>query len=252
MKPKELLFNHRYAEAIAAYKQQMMEGQNKNTYSALGAAQLSLKHYHEALLSYKRANELERLGGSIPHLSEIGVSLWLLNERAEAIQTWHKAVAGIIDGSIQYGDPAGGAAQGLLLWYGAVTLDDTAEREYALNYLRKLSKKTVHGKAILWPRPVVLMVLGENTLGEALEIAAGSIKMEEAMKKANTDLLTRRRLCQTIFYAACQDRRMENESECIDKMRLCSQLENPILECEWYLARGEYEMHSSTNRSTKA
>jgi len=65
--------------------------------------------------------------------------------------------------------------------------------------------------------------------------------LSACLEKARRDLLSRRQLCQALFYSACQQRQAGNEKECIEKMRVCSQLENPIIECEWYLARGESE-----------
>lgn len=241
MKPKELLFAHRYAEAVAAYEKHMLQNPNDNYYRGLGQALLCLKRYEEAISSFRRENEIAsgRLKGSSPSLENIGTALWLAGRRQEAMKTWHQAVAGILDKTIQYADAAGGATQGLLLWYGAVTLKDSAERDYAINYLGKLKKRKVYGAAILWPRPVMLMVLGEKTYAEILSIGAGFSELSECLSKAKTDLLTRRQLCQILFYAACQEREKGNETDCIQKMQLCCQLENPILEMEWYLARGE-------------
>lgn len=243
VKPKDLLFAHRYAEAVSAYEKHIKENPDDNYYDGLGNALLCLKRYEEAISSFRRHSEIEssRAKGLFPSLNKIGTTLWLAGQRQEAMKTWHQAVAGILDRTIQYGDAAGGAAQGSLLWYGAVTLKDSFERDYALNYLGKLKKRKVYGAAILWPRPIMLMVLGEKSFAETLSIGAGFSELSECLSKAKTDLLTRRQLCQILFYAACQEREKGNETNCIQKMQLCCQLENPILEMEWYLAHGELQ-----------
>jgi len=239
MKAMDLLKNHDYLEAIEAFRQEVRDQPNKNYYAAMGQAFLALRQFDDAFKSFKRDDEIEssRLKGNFPSLIKTGTALWLLGKRREAILEWHHAAEGILDGSIRYGDSSGGGTQGLLLWYGAVTMKDITERDYALEYLHKLAKKRV--SAICWPRPIVLMVLGEKSFEEVLEIGNGSVILSECVEKANTDLLKRRRLCQTLFYAACQKRQAGDEAGCVIKMRLCSNLENPIVESEWYLARGE-------------
>jgi len=240
MKPKELLFSRQYYEAVSAIKRHMNDHPNDNYYSLLGDAQLCLKHYRDALLSYKRSQEMEQLMGSFSSLNQIGTTLWRLSQRKEAVETWHRAVVGIQDGSIKYGDLAGGGTQGLLLWYGAITMKNDNLRDCALDYLRSIMKRKVYAPAICWPRPVISMVLGKESLEEVLRIGNGSPVLSECLEKAGTDLLKRRHLCQTLFYVACLERQTGNEGGCIENMRLCSHLDNPILECEWYLARYEY------------
>jgi tetratricopeptide (TPR) repeat protein len=242
MTPNELLNTHRYAEAVEAYRQEIRDQPDKNLYDGIGQAFLALRKFDEALESFRRNNEIQsgRLKGSFPSLNKAGAALWLMGKRGEALSEWHRATAGILDGSIRYGDLAGGGTQGLLLWYGAVTLKDGQERDHALEYLRNRAKRKAYA-AICWPRPIVLMVLGEKSFTEVLETGCGSPVLSECLENAATDLLKRRQLCQSLFYAACQERQAGNEAECIKKMRLCSQLENPIIESEWYLARDERE-----------
>ena len=74
MKPKELLFSRQYYEAVSAIKRHMNNHPNDNYYSLLGDAQLCLKHYRDALLSYKRSQEMEQLMGSFSSLNQILIS----------------------------------------------------------------------------------------------------------------------------------------------------------------------------------
>lgn len=241
MRPKDLLFTHRYAEAVVAHEKHMIDHPQENYHDGLGDALLSLKHFQKALFSFRRNDEIEnsRLKGPFPSLGKAGAALWLMGQRQGAIETWHRAVAGVLDGTIKYGDLAGGGSQGLLLWYAAVTLDDAGQRDYALEYLQKLRKRKVYGQSVLWPRPVILMVLGERSFAEVLNDGIGSPELSECLSRARADLLKRRRLCQALFYDACHEREIGNEPACLLRMQVCCQLENPILEVEWYLARGE-------------
>jgi hypothetical protein len=174
----------------------------------------------------------------LPYLNQIGTALWLSGNKPGAMAEWHNAVSGILDGISAYGDLAGGATQGLLLWYGAVTLNDPRECEYALKYFQHLKRKKTYGR-VLWPRPVFEMVLGEKSFAEMLVDGIGSPDLETCVQIARTDLLKRRFLCQALFYGACRERGAGNETACMEKMQACFHLENPIIEVEWYLARGE-------------
>jgi tetratricopeptide (TPR) repeat protein len=239
MTPKELLFAHRYSEAVEAHRNHLLQHPDQNYYPGLGQALLSLKRYSEAFTAFTKANEIEslRVKKSQPYINYIATVLWLIGEKEKAMLEWHRAVAGVLDGTISYGDPAGGGTQGLLLWYAAITMKNAAERDYALEYL--LTRVQRKALATCWPRPIIQMIFEEISFADVLKIGSGSGNLDECLKNAKADLLKRRRLCQATFYAACQDRQAGNETECINKMRLCSHLENPILESEWYLACGE-------------
>ena len=241
MKPKELLFAHRYSEAIEAHQNHMVDHPQDNYNMGLGLSFMCLKRFPEALSSFRRDNEIEatRRKGSCSSINRIGTALWLMGEKTDAMQEWHRAVSGILDGTIHYGDAAGGATQGLLLWYAAVTLKDSDQHEYALKYLRSLISKKVYGSAVLWPRPIVMMVLRDYSFEKVLEIGVGSCNLDDCLKQARIDLLKRRRLCQILFYAACRERESGSEAKCIGMMLTCCNLENPIIEPEWYLARNE-------------
>ena len=241
MKPKDLLFAHRYTEAVEAYRAHLLQHPEQDYYPGLGRALLCLGLFPEALSAFKKANEIgsQRIKGSVPCINEIATALWLSGGKNNAKQQWQNATQGILNGSIHYGDAAGGVTQGLLLWYAAVTLNDADTREYALKYMRSLISKKVYGSAVLWPRPIAMMVLGDCSFEKVLEIGVGSCVLDDCIKEAKNDLLKRRRLCQTLFYSACRERESGIETKCIKMMLTCCNLENPIIELEWYLARKE-------------
>jgi hypothetical protein len=76
---------------------------------------------------------------------------WLSEDRAKAIELMHGLAAGILDGSIKYGDAAGGMSQGLLLYYMAITNNLPEEVSFALDYLRNRVKRSF---GQIWPTPV--------------------------------------------------------------------------------------------------
>jgi tetratricopeptide (TPR) repeat protein len=243
MKPKELLFSHSYSKAVEAYKAHLLQHPEQNFYPGLGQGYLSLCNFSEALSAFKKADEIgsKTLKGSSPYINQAGTTLWLKGEKSQAMKEWHSAVSGILDGTIHYGDLAGGATQGLLLWYGAITLNDANHRDYAIGYLRHIKERRVYGTSVVWPRPLAIMVLGEESVENVLLAGAGSPILFECIRIAKKDLLKRRHLCQILFYSACLERERGNEAACTEKMQMCFQLEKPSIECEWYLARGECE-----------
>jgi tetratricopeptide (TPR) repeat protein len=240
MTPKELLFAHRYPEAVDAYKSHLRQHPEQNYYPGLGDAFLCVGRFPEAVSTFKKALEIEsnRTKGHMGFLNQVGTALWLTGDRTGAIGEWHHAVSGILDGSSIYGDLAGGATQGLLLWYGAVTLNDRQEHEYAIKYFHYLQRRKTYGH-VLWPRPVFEMVLGEKSFEKMLVDGIGSPDLATCVQIARTDLLKRRFLCQALFYGACREREAGDETACLEKMQACFHLENPVIEVEWYLARGE-------------
>src|SRR5262249_34200979 len=156
--------------------------------------------------------------------------------RTEAIETFKASVGGILDGSIKFADLAGGVSQGLLLWYSGVTAQDLSAVASAENYLRKL---TGHASSQFWPGPLARFVLRQLTFEQLLFDNFATLDPEVATINSKADLLSRRRLVQTFFYYAVSERAHNDESTCRAWMLKCAQLENPILEVEWYLARAE-------------
>ncbi|HTV43137.1 MAG TPA: hypothetical protein VMF08_21410 [Candidatus Sulfotelmatobacter sp.] len=80
IKPKELLFAHRYAEAVDAYEDYLLKHPEDNYYPGLGRAMLSLKRFPEALSAFRKANEVaaKKLKGSSSYINEIAATLWLM------------------------------------------------------------------------------------------------------------------------------------------------------------------------------
>lgn len=240
MTPLALLQSHRYAEAAATYAEYARKGDPvRGALAGYAKACLCLGKIEEAITYFRLADERERdtrRADPHPYGLWIGTTEWLLGRRREAIQSFKQSVNGVLDGSIGYGDLAGGVSQGLLLWYAGVTAFDAAASEHALEYLRKLAGKS---RIQYWPGPLASFVLGENTEDEVLQKACGVAELDVATEIAKKDLLKRRQLVASLFYFGVRQRANGSEEQCRKWIERCVALENPIIECEWYLARGE-------------
>lgn len=238
---RELVSAHEYAKAAAESERRMKE--HPDDTGALhwhGTAMLCLGRLREALEDFRQVDARERakVKGSDGRILTIGAIQWLLGEREDALKTFESAVRGIQAGSITYGDFAGGVSQGLLLWYGGVTTPSAAARERALEYLRDRAEKPLIKS---WPGPLALFAVGTASLEDVLLEACGTRDPEAAMRLARRDVLKRRRLVNATFCFATRRRSEGSEEDCLAQMRMCARIENPIVEVEWYLARGEVE-----------
>lgn len=245
MTPRDLLFAHRYSEAADGF-QAALRRNSKDASALVGHARamLCLGRFQEALEEFRRANERGsvEVPGSQPELLRVGALEWLLGSRRNAIATFEQAVAGIQDGSIEYADNAGGALQGLLLWYAAVSEGDEPARLRAIRYMEWLAKRP---RIAQWPGPIALFALGRIARQDLLRTARGGTPQETSGSAPTpedalpSDLLGRRRWVSALFYCATQHRARGAERECASDMRACAAVPNPILEIEWYLARAE-------------
>lgn len=91
----------------------------------------------------------------------------------------HDLVDGILKGTIEFGDAAGGVGQGLLLYYMAVTDNRPQEMAFALDYMRNRAKR-IFIKS--WPGPVANYYLGAITFTDLVEAASGQHDLPEAMQ----------------------------------------------------------------------
>jgi tetratricopeptide (TPR) repeat protein len=240
--PKDLVCSHRYEEGAAVCEAQLKASPRDEYLLGWHAqAMLCLGRLPEALEEYRRLDQLEKadLEGSAGKTLTIGAILWLLGRSSEAIQTFRSAADGIEDYSIKFGDLAGGVSPGLLLWYTAVTARDGGAREHAIARLRSRARESRRMK--YWPGSLALFVLGVASREDVLVQASGTTDPKRAVREAAEDILKRRQLAQALFYFGTHARDRGLEEECLTHMRAAAGLLNPIVEPEWYLARGEVE-----------
>lgn len=256
MNVRQLLWSHKYAEAIEACRQ--MLSVNPNDFGAIhieADALRALERYQEALPLYERVDAREK---SRPNITpghpgrqmDVSCLYWLLGDRPKAIALMRGMVDGILDGSIQYStDVAGGITQGLLLYYMGATADQPGQTAFALEYLRKRLKRQHPLTRDHWPAPVARYYLEEISFGDLLAAASGQREPAQAVDVARRDLYRRRHLCKALFHDGVKRRVQGSEDQCFIRMQECYRLENPLIEHEWYLARYEVE-HSTRLRRT--
>lgn len=211
--------------------------------AALGGSLMFLGRLREALDAFWLANQL---GESRPvgarskgtYYSTIGTLYWLMEDRTKAIEIWRAYCDGILDGTVCYADYPGGAHEGLLLWYGAVTQADQQQLAFAHAYLRRLG--TNNSRITSWPGPLVLYVLGEYSREQVLLATQGATKrLGRLIAMSRSHVLLRRRLVNALFCFGVYHRANREDDECKRMFQLCASLENPEVEDEWYLARHE-------------
>jgi tetratricopeptide (TPR) repeat protein len=246
----DLMKSGQYVEAIAACEQALAANPNDfRTISTMTLALCALGRYEEALPLFARLDTywkgIKIAPGHPGHQEDISCLHWLLGNRQQAIALMRGLVDGILDGSIQYGDVAGGMQQGLLLYYMAVTERQPDQAACALDYMRN---RINHLKRLLpltpidyWPVPVARYYLGDLAFDELLVFATGQRELPEAIAAAGVKLMNRRRLCVALFHDGAKSRAQGAEDRCLARMRECCALEDPLIEPVWYLARHEVE-----------
>jgi hypothetical protein len=237
----DLMISQRYAEAIREYRK-LLE-RNPDDWAAVGGLSTCLMAaggYAEALPLLDRLDEHERasLPGHPGRKRNIACSYWCLDQWPAAMKLMRGLVEGILDGSIEFGDLAGGVQQGLLLHYMGVTAKDSEAVAFSIAYLQRLSKKS---SIDYWPGPLARYVLGEISFEAVLAALAKRLKVGNPFEAALTDVLARRWVCVALFHDGLRHRVAGQEELCMGRMRECVGFTNSYLEPEWYLARYEVE-----------
>jgi hypothetical protein len=241
MNARDILWSHRYVDAIAACRGILsIKPDDIAATSIMADALRALERYGEALPLFERVDTAEE---SRPNITpghpgrqmDISCLYWFMGDRTKAIAL----MRGMVDGSIQYStDIAAGMTQGLLLRYMGATANRPDQATFALDYMRKRTRKYFPDS---WPNPVVRYCLGEIPFGALLAEATGQQEVPQALDVARVKLLSRRRLCAALFHDGVKSRIQGDEGGCLARMRQCYALENPLIEHEWYLARYEVE-----------
>lgn len=231
----ELLARGHYEDAINAYSSAM-----RTTTRAIGpmmanqgSAFLCLGRFAEAFERFEAA-ENEQPGRTDGYRNDMGGALWLLRRPQEAIATWLKVVEDIRAKRIQYLDAAGGVHPGLLLWFAAVSTRQKDLREFAIGFLLERAEEHQISQE---PGPLALFVLKKIEWEHLLHTLIGVSSLRAAMQIARSSPLERRFLVRCLFYRGVASRDGGREADFLNSMEEVIQLQNPIIELEWYLAR---------------
>jgi hypothetical protein len=237
----ELRKSHRYADSIEEYRRQSKH--NPDNWAAIDGLSQSLiaaGAYAEAipLLTRLDKHSCDELPGSPGSKCDLSCSYWCLDQWPTAMKLMRTLVEGILDGSIEFGDMAGGVQQGLLLHYMGVTARDREAVEFSLSYLRRLSRKS---SIKYWPGPLARYMLNDISFEEALSAICEQAKVGNPIEAAAGNILVRRWISVALFHDGIRHRIEGQEELCMDRMQECFALENPLVEPEWYLARYEVQ-----------
>jgi len=235
--------SHKYQEATAeARRLHALDVDDIGPIGCLAKSLLALGDCAAALPLFdqvdKHVRSDERVSGQSGRRIWMSSMYWMLGNHVEAIRLMGEMVDGILDGSIEFGDAAGGVKQGLLLYYMGASAADGNATSKALGYLRTRVKLRA---VALFPGPVARYYLGEINFEDVLSAATKNKARDvsSAIDVAKTDLLSRRWLSVALFHDGVIARVRGNEVHCQERMHECFSLENPLLEPEWYLARSE-------------
>lgn len=247
---RELVWSHKYAEAICDLRRHLAS--NPDDIVAVDWMADALRgagQYREALAMFERLDAHRRADkvanilapGTPGRQIDIACLHWLLGDHAKAIQLMHSLAAGMLDGSILGGDEGGGMSQGFLLCYMAVSEKIPAEMSYALKYLgNRLKRRTCRD---LWPCPLASYYLGDISFADVMEAVDRRVSTNP-LPPATLELGRRKRLCVALFHDGAKSRAQGDEAHCLARMHECYALENPIIVQEWYLA--QYEVQKAT------
>jgi tetratricopeptide (TPR) repeat protein len=242
--PMDLLDAGKYEKAIQLY--QRMLAKNPEDGAALAGmprANLCLGRFEEALDGFLQSNaraKLKPVGEKQPYLMHIGTVQWLLGRREEALDTFSAGVDGILDGTIEFADLAGGVYQGLRLWYAGVSMPDETAREHALSFMRGLATKS---RIQYWPGPLAEFAIGKLSEDQLLRKVFSTKMLWLVRLQASVRRYKRSYLSKVWFYLGVKARAEGNEAECQRCMLECSRLGSGPSNLEWHLAKAEVASH---------
>lgn len=232
-----LLKSRRFVDAASAYQQQLREQPDKKWSNMDGLAEslMGAGRYAEAIPLFEAvsANRRRELPASPGKLEQISVCHWMNGDRQVALDIIRELVVAVRDGTITFTDFAGGVSQGLILCYMAITLGSIADVDLAMSYLKTLASRP---RITNWPGPAALLLLGALTFSQALKNATD---IAQTKSRAVQDGWIRR-YSAALLFAAGTERRMAGDEAGARKFFMeCASLTNPLVEYEWYLAKGE-------------
>lgn len=236
----------RFSEAVSWFNERQPHWTNGDwrEASARGTARLCLREYDQAAEDFALSNAMaviaERHYSEGPSLNKEGGALWLAGRKEEGAAVWQRRVQGISNGTIGYTDISGGVSDGLLLWYAGVALARQDIIKEAEKFLKKASKRSWSQHM---PGPLSHYVLHGRPMAEILQEKYGDGALDVLENTAVSDVRRRRELCEVLLCLATAKRLAGAELECRSLMRRCASLENPLIQIEWFLARGEIERH---------
>ena len=237
----DLYHSHRFREAIAAYRQQLRDGNPDKEWANLGGlahALMAAGEFAEAIPLMEKVHQRDSNAhpGALGRQVQLSICHWMIGERDQALKIIRGLVTDVRKRKVYYTDFAGGTSYGVILCYMAATLRVSADIDLALKYLKWLSTRRYIRN---WPGPAALVLLGQMSFDEALKDGTGVADLQQAKNITKQPSMERRHLVSLLFAAAVERRLAGDEPGCRAYMAECASLPNTLCEDEWYLARGE-------------
>jgi tetratricopeptide (TPR) repeat protein len=233
-----------FDEAITAYQTELVsKPDDGGATSGLAHAYMGAGRYEEAIPWEWRVHERAKARNpdSPGELLYLSCAHWCLEDRNRAIELARELCASILDRTVSMApDQAGGATFGLILHYMSVTGRDDANRDYALEYLRKLNVKYDKQPTLFrYPVQTVKQLLGEVAFEDALEGATKERSLAAACRAAESNRSFKLALGVVLFHDGLLRRVQGDEVACADRMKQVFDLGYQTEAFRWYLARHE-------------
>jgi tetratricopeptide (TPR) repeat protein len=238
------LMSGNFSEAVNGFEQELRLGPDDiSSVDGLSAAYQGIGDYEKALPLMGRVHAYQKAGNpdAPGQLLAMACAYWCLSDRNKALGLVHELCASMLDGSVSMApDQAGGATFGLVLHYMAETAKDGANRDYALDYLRKLNAKYDKRPTLFrYPVQTVKQVLGELSFEGALEGATKARSLPAAYQAAKSSRLALGELGIALFHDGALYRASGDEAGCMERMQRVFDLGYQTESIRWQLARHE-------------
>ncbi len=242
MNPYRLLGKGKYDRALRLYKEMLVVSPNDEMLlDGYPFACLCNGLYEEALEGFLYSNRRAKnkiVGERQPYLMHVGTAQWLLGRREEAIATFRAGVDGILDGTIEYADLAGGARQGLLLWFAGICAPDAEACSHAIRYMQKLANEE---RIKCWPGPIAEYAINKISTKMMFQKLFGYGFVWWISMKAKINVCLAFELATVWFYLGIKCLEVNNQEGFQYWLKKCYEFNRPNPMLEWYLAKAELE-----------
>lgn len=244
MSALELFLAGRFEEAIKAFGDVIASEPDDIAWiDGLAKSYCAVADYRAALPLLRKVDDYQKKSNpdAPGQQLQISVAYWCLEDRSSAIELAHELCATILDGTVTMApDQAGGATFGLILHYMSATAGDDANRDYALDYLRKLNVKYDKRPTLFrYPVQTVKQLLGEVAFEDALEGATKERSLAAANRAAEGNRSIKLALGVALFHDGVLRRTSGDEVGCTERMQQVLDLGYQTEMIRWQLARRE-------------
>jgi tetratricopeptide (TPR) repeat protein len=211
----EALRQDRFEEALDIVSKQIVADCSVPNLNNRATIYLLLGDYEKALDDYMFVlNNTKEESRGDDQFIDIGVTLWLLDRKNDAVEYWKKGLDPKLKYTTNYINvPA-------ILHFAGIQLQDEVLKRQAKKVLQKRGKNSID---------IARFLLGDMNEEEFL----ANIKMD--------DPLLERKMCKAHFYTAIKCLESGNKDGYFNRLKKCRDIKGKYLEHEYFLAVGELE-----------